>query len=603
MHQKCYHTLPTENSKWMHLDPDEEQHLTSIRMSEISEKVQEEDTKPIKGEEDIEPQQPLPSSQKVGDVDEDTAKAIAAAQNEYSTRRARRSSIKGGSEMARSPTAASPPPTTTAPTKKRPAPKNSSKGGVKTSTSKKPPTKKRKVQDNDARATPASHDRSATPASLADRTSKTPGAVKKPSKTTKSKSNSATPLASSSPAPLERPHSRNGAEAFSDVASSVEDENEVYCICRKPDNHTWMIGCDGGCEDWFHGKCVNIAQQDEGLIDKYICPNCTEREQGSRVTTWKPMCRRNGCRKPARLKKGKESKYCTDECGARFMREQLERSGALDYREKNKPQRGKRSETTDIGADIGPLGGSIRAHELKTLLASVPDAASFRRLGSTGVLTPPETASPDAIDVTKRFDDTSSNASAGQASYTPQEQARLTEIGARKTQLRDRRKLLKDRESFVVWAKERAGRAKEEKREGCQYDSRLAWDEVTFRGWKDSDEGLIIFEKGRLDADSIREDAPKGSDVDVDGAEAAENKGWICGRKKCGRHSGWQKIALQDVRFEEAEVGDEMRAVDAEETEMTNAATVRRKRGAGEGSAAAREGGAVEVVDAIMAEG
>lgn len=53
--------------------------------------------------------------------------------------------------------------------------------------------------------------------------------------------------------------------------SDVENPDELFCICRRPDNHTWMIACDGGCDDWFHGKCVNIEQEDEELIDRYIC--------------------------------------------------------------------------------------------------------------------------------------------------------------------------------------------------------------------------------------------------------------------------------------------------------------------------------------------
>lgn len=48
----------------------------------------------------------------------------------------------------------------------------------------------------------------------------------------------------------------------------------AFCICRKPDNHTWMIGCDGGCEDWYHGKCVSIDEADSELIDNYICTYC-----------------------------------------------------------------------------------------------------------------------------------------------------------------------------------------------------------------------------------------------------------------------------------------------------------------------------------------
>lgn len=45
---------------------------------------------------------------------------------------------------------------------------------------------------------------------------------------------------------------------------------ELYCVCRKPDSGKWMIGCDG-CEDWFHGECINVAEEDGDLIDKYFC--------------------------------------------------------------------------------------------------------------------------------------------------------------------------------------------------------------------------------------------------------------------------------------------------------------------------------------------
>lgn len=36
-------------------------------------------------------------------------------------------------------------------------------------------------------------------------------------------------------------------------------------------------------------------------------------------------------------------------------------------------------------------------------------------------------------------------------------------------------------------------------------------------------------------------------------------------RRRCQRHGGWQKLALHDVRFEEAETRTEMRRVDEEE--------------------------------------
>lgn len=102
------------------------------------------------------------------------------------------------------------------------------------------------------------------------------------------------------------------------------DDGEVFCICRKGDNHTWMIACDGGCEDWFHGKCVDIEERDGDLIDKYICPSCEDKGRGQ--TTWKRMCRRKECRKPARVLAAPPSKYCSDECNKRFWVGMVRRS-------------------------------------------------------------------------------------------------------------------------------------------------------------------------------------------------------------------------------------------------------------------------------------
>jgi hypothetical protein len=44
----------------------------------------------------------------------------------------------------------------------------------------------------------------------------------------------------------------------------------LYCVCRRPDSGKWMIACDG-CEDWYHGECVKIREEDGDLIDKYYC--------------------------------------------------------------------------------------------------------------------------------------------------------------------------------------------------------------------------------------------------------------------------------------------------------------------------------------------
>ncbi len=64
----------------------------------------------------------------------------------------------------------------------------------------------------------------------------------------------------------------DGDGATDDVAMSNRPASgDVFCVCRRPDNHRWMIACDGGCNDWYHGHCVKVTEQEGQLIDKYIC--------------------------------------------------------------------------------------------------------------------------------------------------------------------------------------------------------------------------------------------------------------------------------------------------------------------------------------------
>lgn len=125
---------------------------------------------------------------------------------------------------------------------KGPSTKKRAPGGPR-----KPSAKKRKL---DSRADTPQSQRSGTPNSmLGGRSASRP-----------KKQNSATPL-QSSPAPDD-----NDEEDDDD-----ESDDGLYCICRKGDDHTWMIACDGGCDDWFHGRCIGIDQRDGNLIDKFIC--------------------------------------------------------------------------------------------------------------------------------------------------------------------------------------------------------------------------------------------------------------------------------------------------------------------------------------------
>jgi COMPASS component SPP1 len=153
----------------------------------------------------------------------------------------------------------------TAPSKRGPAGRKSSTASTKKVTpAKKPAPKKRKLDS--LHADNIEGHGSNTPSS--SRASKDPAVKKQGSASV-----------AGSPAPdnkkgkkTKKKTAKNAPdEEAAEDDSDVENADEVFCICRKPDNHTWMIACDGGCEDWFHGKCVNIDPKDADLIDKYIC--------------------------------------------------------------------------------------------------------------------------------------------------------------------------------------------------------------------------------------------------------------------------------------------------------------------------------------------
>ncbi|CAF4184632.1 unnamed protein product [Rotaria magnacalcarata] len=69
-----------------------------------------------------------------------------------------------------------------------------------------------------------------------------------------------------------------------DLSSNNDNNNERrYCICQKredelneqDDNDDFMIECDG-CNGWFHGKCVSLADRIADDIEKYFCAECSK---------------------------------------------------------------------------------------------------------------------------------------------------------------------------------------------------------------------------------------------------------------------------------------------------------------------------------------
>ena len=50
-------------------------------------------------------------------------------------------------------------------------------------------------------------------------------------------------------------------------------DKDLYCICKQPWQGRFMIQCDG-CDEWFHGSCVNVTASEAITIDKFWCGYC-----------------------------------------------------------------------------------------------------------------------------------------------------------------------------------------------------------------------------------------------------------------------------------------------------------------------------------------
>jgi hypothetical protein len=512
----------------------------------------------------------------------------------------------------------SPTPPTPVIGKKRPAPE-STKPLPSASTKKgtaKPKVKKPRLMESDSvsdRGTPF-RSPSATPLSARQQTSKLKKQLSVASSPASSRAASMDP-ASPSPSAADTPGSSN-------------DDGEVFCICRKGDNHTWMIACDGTCDEWYHGKCVNIKERDGELIDKYICPRCTRPDY---QTTWKRRCRRAGCNKPAQVFQNPPSKYCSQACGRMFFVDLLRRGDPLittlsndqyvaesqrpkKMRKKRKtvatdlkvsprkPLAGLQGDAiensdsrmatpaysddekseyeTDSSADEDELpnrGGALRAGEVKAIAESCQSIEQWIDLGRK-----PETPPPESTDtkVDLFLDDF--------------EKKKLEEIESQKVEDTARLALLDAKEKFFEAAKTRSTGITDEVKKSfpkakdpCGFDPRLAWNEEIFKHWYFNKGGKEILEAasprvGPPDDDLVMNDAGHklvngvGNDSDDEGEGGRPTKkGGICVRNKCSRHRQWARAQIAEIRFEQDVVKRNVRKTEELERGIKDRAAMR----------------------------
>ncbi|KAF1816577.1 hypothetical protein P152DRAFT_492965 [Eremomyces bilateralis CBS 781.70] len=518
------------------------------------------------------------------DMDEETYKTIQAIKNnDLGLRR---------TAGQRETSAQSPPKETPEPaTKKRPTTTAKSIAATKKGTAKKPPPKKRKLsfdgEDEDTRRA------------------------------------SATKVAKTTPNP---PKAKPPTKPKNDPGSDGDEDGEVYCICRRGDDHSFMLACDN-CDEWFHAQCVRLTKSDCDQIDAYICPNC-EKDHGLQ-STWKPLCRNPVCQRVARVGDdydARESKYCSDDCAVQFFRDKA----SLDSDKANHAKR-RKANRTDHDANSDPhdtsterrRGDALRLQDLRSIVDHVGTSSDkFHALGDRdlAMLTPPDSGGVSLPD--------------DELPLLPEERAALRRIEEAKETTRARRAYLNDRSELIQLARENAGRWAE--REGlkvkdvCGFDGRLVWDEGRLRRWwegggrpglpgegaseavgadgvddakKPTDADAEKGKGGELAADTATNDAsdpdakmtgtssPPPSDLPTDATSPTspaddDHAAYICTKKRCARHAQWPKLQVQDVRMELSGAADQMRELEAEEREVRERAVVRARVRGHEGARA-----------------
>ncbi|KAI6133098.1 hypothetical protein EDD16DRAFT_1734430 [Pisolithus croceorrhizus] len=295
-----------------------------------------------------------------------------------------------------------------------------------------------------------------------------------------------------------------------EVEESDKEDDKLYCVCKTGyDEDRVMIACDR-CDEWYHTQCVNMPDLEIDLVDQFTCPPCVKKnpELG---TTWKRRClyglqhenpsSPSACHKPSR---GAFSKYCSDECGIKYMQLRVSRwesdggkRDALWEAVKHAEKREGVVVRVDQSDGRVPTTGKVHVNGTRESLLGIP---SKRRV----------------------------EWEVGQLN------SRLEEIVKQREMIKLDMDMVLWREKLVTLAAQRAGKVDE-----CGWDQRLCFGKEE---WTDFGAEVL---------DSYEEKTEHGNDaMHVDEISPDHGEWWCAGKKKCERHAGWQKLRMAEVSFE-----------------------------------------------------
>ncbi|KAI5962004.1 SPP1 [Candida theae] len=294
------------------------------------------------------------------------------------------------------------------------------------------------------------------------------------------------------------------------------NSEELYCVCREPDEGELMVACDG-CEEWFHARCMNIRPELSNLISKFYCKFCTWKGNG--VTLWKRKCRLDECYEPIK----DHSKYCSEEHGKEYMRRLLFENCSLD-------QGVVKKVLTHVGGEV------VKLHVLGSEFPELSEVETYRQDGKIGQF--PQSVRDQIELLRRRIED---------IKRRKQIQIREQEL---LLQVKENVKTINEKLSSLIYpsteedSKPKSKKSKQKKRIDlclCDRGEHVLIEEIASD--EKSLEEVATKVKKRLDSD----------EEDNDGDDEDEDPDWfrscICirDRKKCYRHNGWWNLSYDDT--------------------------------------------------------
>jgi PHD-finger len=72
------------------------------------------------------------------------------------------------------------------------------------------------------------------------------------------------------------------ADAGTGADKKEDEDEELFCVCRKPYDGEWMVACDF-CPGWFHPRCVGLTRENAEAMPHYECEACATKRRLSAV--------------------------------------------------------------------------------------------------------------------------------------------------------------------------------------------------------------------------------------------------------------------------------------------------------------------------------